>query len=126
VGNPFAFKYWSDGSASPIIPAFDYYSDNSANNSGYAANQLYSHMLAYQVTDPLSNYVGTWFVGFEDINFNVKGSPNGSNGYHRFDYNDSVVSMTFEAVPEPAFYQMAGLLSLGAFGLLRARRRSAS
>jgi len=124
VDNPFGFKYWSNGSASPTVPAFDYYSDNPANNSGYAPNQLYSHMLAYQVTDPQSLYYGTWFIGFEDQNFNSKGAPVGQIGYHRFDFNDNVISMTFEAVPEPAFYQMAGLLSLGAFGLLRMRRRS--
>jgi len=124
VDNPFAFKYWSDGSVSPAIPAFDYYSDNAANNSGYAANTLYSHFLAYQVTDPLSAYYNDWFIGFEDHNFNVKGAPPGQIGYNRFDFNDTVIEMDFEAVPEPAFYQMAGLLSLGAFGLMRMRRRT--
>jgi len=118
VDNPFAFKYWSDGTVK--IPTFDYYSDNPANNSGTAANQLYNHVAAYEVTDVNNPFYGYWFVGFEDTNFNVKGQP----GYHRFDFNDSVIAMTFEAVPEPAFYQMAGLLSLGAFGLLRMRRRS--
>jgi len=118
VDNPFAFIYESAGSSS--IPAFDYYSDNPANNSGYAANKLYNHVLSYQITDASNPFYGYWFIGFEDTNFNTKGNP----GYHRFDYNDSVIMMSFEAVPEPAFYQMAGLLSLGAFGLLRMRRRS--
>jgi len=120
VDNPFGFKYWSTGTSK--IPAFDYYSDNAANNSGYAPNQLYTHTKAFLVTDASNPYYGTWFVGFEDTNFNTKGKP----GYHRFDYNDTVIAMTFEAVPEPAFYQMAGLLGLGALGLLRRRRATST
>jgi hypothetical protein len=119
VDNQFAFKYWSDGTTK--VPAFDYYSDNSGNNSGYPANTNFSHVLAYMVNDPSSTYNGTWFVGFEDTNYSGKGGAS----YHRFDFNDNVIMMTYEAVPEPAFYQMAGMLSLGAFGLLRMRRRSA-
>lgn len=119
VDNPFAFKYWSEGTAK--VPAFDYYSDNPANNSGTATNQLYNHVMAYKVTDVANPFFGTWFVGFEDTNYDVKGT----RGYHRFDFNDTVIAITFEAIPEPAFYQMAALMSLGALALLRVRRRDA-
>ena len=115
VGEPFGMAYTSS------TYGFAYYSDNPANNTGTAANQLYNHIAAYQVTDPMSTFYGDYFVGFEDVNFDTAGNP----GYHRFDYNDSVIQMSFTEVPEPAFYQMAGLLTLGAFGLLRLRRRSA-
>jgi len=120
VDDPFAFEYSCTGVPN-VAPAFSYYSDNAANNSGFPQNKLYSHFLAYQVTDPTNiNWYGHWFVGFEDTNFNV------TNNYHRFDYNDNVIDMTFEAIPEPAFFQMAGLLGLGALGMFRARRRSAA
>lgn len=115
VTNPVGLAYTS------AIDAFAYYSDNPANNTGSAANKLYNHIKAYQADASTGIYAGLYFVGFEDLNFEPAGSK-----YHRFDYNDTVIQMSFEAVPEPAFYQMAGLLSLGAFGLLRLRRRSAS
>jgi hypothetical protein len=40
-------------------------------------------------------------------------------------YGDLAFNMHFESVPEPAFYQMAGLLALGGLGALRMRRRAA-
>jgi len=109
VGDPFGFAY------TDTVTGNTYYSDIPANNDGTAANKLYNHIHAYTSTA----LPGVYFIGFEDVNFDTIGNP----GYHRFDYNDSVIAMTFEEVPEPAFYQMAGLLSLGAFGLLRARKR---
>jgi len=112
VGNPFAFAY------TDTVTGNTYYSDIPANNDGTAANKLYNHVVAYTS----SALPGVYFVGFEDVNFDTAGNP----GYHRFDYNDSVIAMTFEEVPEPAFYQMAGLLGLGAFGLLRSRKRAKS
>jgi len=110
VGDPFAFNY------SSALYGFSYYSDNPANNTGTAANQLYNHMRAYTS----SALPGIYFIGFEDVNFDTPGNP----GYRRFDYNDTVIAMEFNEVPEPAFFQMAGLLGLGAFGLLRMRKRA--
>jgi len=110
IDNPFGLAYTSTS------PLYAYYSDNPSNNTGTAANKLYNHIKAYAGT---GDWAGYYFVGFEDVNFDSSGA-----GYHRFDFNDSVIWMTIETVPEPAFFQMAGLLSLGAFGLLRLRRRA--
>lgn len=53
--------------------------------------------------------------------------PQGPFGYHIRWWTDSTHSATdtgfITAVPEPAFYQMAALLGLGGFGMLRLRRR---
>jgi len=111
VTNPFGLAYTSTS------PLYAYYSDDPSNNTGTAANKLYNHIKAYAGTGAWAGY---YFVGFEDVNFDTSGA-----GYRRFDYNDSVMWMTIETVPEPAFYQMGGLLGLGALGLFRLRRRSA-
>jgi len=73
----------------------------------------YNHFKAYYVGE--GDFTGHWYVGVEDW-------PN--DGSTRWDWNDTVLDITIETVPEPAFFQMAGLLSLGAFGLLRLRRRA--
>jgi hypothetical protein len=53
--------------------------------------------------------------------------PQGSFGYHIRWFTDASHTTTdtgfIQAVPEPAFYQMAALLGLGGFGMLRLRRR---
>lgn len=108
VGDPFAFHYRSNDNA------VDYYSDNTALNTGNAINQTLNHVKAYYYA-PTNKY----YIGFEDWNYDTSGLSR-----KRFDYNDSVIEMSFRAVPEPAFYQMASLLSLGAFGMFRMRRRS--
>jgi len=123
LNDPFAFKYFSAGGmVGPYtVPAFDYYSDpgDYALNSGATANQI-NHMLAYYINDASAGaYNNTWFIGFEDQSYDTSGG-----GHKRFDFNDTVINMTFQAVPEPAFFQLAGLLALGGFGLLRARRRA--
>lgn len=116
VNDPFSFAYVSAGAGA--TPPYAYYMENPAWNTGTAANKLYSHVKAYHW---LAGSTDVWFLGFEDWNFD---SPGGiANGYHRFDWNDTVIAMTY-AVPEPAFYQMLGLFGLGALGLAKARRRA--
>jgi len=74
----------------------------------------YNHFKAYYVGSGPNT--GHYYVGVEDW-------PN--DGSTRWDWNDTVLDITIQTVPEPAFYQMGGLLGLGALGLFRLRRRSA-
>jgi len=109
VGDPFAVAYMSTGA---VKNPFAVYSEDPAWNTGSAANKLYNHVKAYQVTS--GTYAGVYFLGLEDWSYENTGAK-----HRRFDWNDTVVQMSVEAVPEPAFYQIAVLIGLGSIGFVR-------
>lgn len=61
---------------------------------------------------------------YTDVVTNNGGSPVGNPLIWDRNPPDGSVQDWAHRVPEPVFYQMAGLLALGGFGLLKARRRA--
>jgi len=101
VTNPFAFAIKNTVNAG----GFTFYQQDAANPVGSKQAKIYKDTF------------DTYWIGFEDIALN-----NGSDA----DYNDFVFSAVLTPIPEPAFYQMAGLLIAGGVGFVRLRRRKKS
>jgi hypothetical protein len=107
VGTPFAFAY---STALPGGGASSSYSADPWLNTGFLPG--IENIRIYTVDSGICTGMG--FVGFEP------GRTSASIG----GWNDSVVAFDYLPIPEPAFYQMGGLLFLGALGMLRITYRA--
>jgi hypothetical protein len=104
---------WVSGDQFGLWDAGSYLGATSAPTQGnYAGNDIQAAL-----SDPYFSKGVYWLgAGSHSLDIEIVDSPYGyGNAYFRAD-----------AVPEPAFYQMAGLLALGGLGVFRMRRRSAT
>ena len=94
-----------------------YMLDSSANPTGWWGNSVFGKL--YVSTEMSGNEI-KYVFGFEDNQLRNGWDP------RKPDYQDIYGLITVQAVPEPAFYQLAGLTLLGGFGLRRVLRRRSS